>query len=140
MLNTKFELCYVTGNKAFFTNDFEHCWGDDFDDIPYEHNAGEPYDNWSELIEDNEDMFKRKYIQHPIQLKTLYYEFPYEWVKLPCDDYLNSPYSVEMINRGDIAWIRGENFNIPAKTTYENFIKIVEENDGIIYLPRERSD
>lgn len=114
--------------------------GDDFDDIPYEYNAGIPYDHWSELIEDNEDMFKRKYIEHPIQLKTLYYEFPDKWVKLPCDDYLNSSYSVEMINRGDIAWIRGENFNIPAKTTYEDFIKIVEENDGIIYLPRERSD
>lgn len=140
MKNKKFELCYVDGNKAYFTNDFENCWGDDFDDIPYEHNAGEPYDYWSELIEDNEDIFKRKYIHHPIELKELFYEFPNEWVKLPCDAHLNSPYSVEMINKGAIAWITGENFIIPAKTEYNKFIEIVQKNGGIVYVPLSKNE
>lgn len=73
----------------------------------------------------------------PIGLKELYYELPNEWIKLPCDFGLNSPYSVEMINKGAVAWIVGNNFIIPAKTEYEEFIKIIEENDGIIYIPRK---
>lgn len=122
----KFELCYIDGNKAYFTSDWENQWGDDWDDAPYEHNAERPYENY--------------YIDgkpHPIELKTLCFEFPKEWIKLPCDDFLNSPFSVEAINRGDVAWLRGEKFNILAKTSYEDFIKIVEDNDGIIYLPRK---
>lgn len=138
-MSKNFELCYVHKNKAYFTNDFEHCWGDDFDDIPYEHNAGLPYDYWSELIEDNEDIFKRKYIHHPIELKELFYEFPCEWVSLPCDNYTNSPFSVEMINKGAIAWIIGNDFIIPAKTEYEDFIKIVQSNKGIVYVPLSKN-
>ena len=102
--------------------------GDDWDDAPYEHNAERPYENYY--------IGEKKF---PIEIKELYFEFPYEWIKLPCDDFCNSPYSVEMINRGDVAWIRGDNFNIQAKTTYEDFIKIVEEHNGIVYLPKERS-
>lgn len=129
MLNKKYELCYVDGNKAFFTNDWEHQWGDDWNDAPYEHNAGRPY-----------TFFYKDKQEYPIKLKELYYEFPTKWVKLPCDDYINSPYSVEMINKGAIAWIIGDTFVIPAKTTYEDFIKIVEENEGKIYLLKERSN
>lgn len=125
-VNKKFELCYIWGNKAYFTSDWKHQWGDDWDDAPYEHNAGTPYDFY----------FEDK-IEHKIELKTLYFEFPNEWVKLPYDDFSNSPFSIEAINRGDIAWIRGNKFNIRAKTTYEDFIKIVEDNDGVIYLPRK---
>ena len=72
--------------------------GDDWDDAPYEHNAGEPYNDWSELIEDNEDIFKRKYKHHEIKHKVLYFETESNMI-LPCDNYLNSPYSVEDINK-----------------------------------------
>lgn len=27
----------------YFTSDIENQWGDDWDDRPYEHNAGKPY-------------------------------------------------------------------------------------------------
>ena len=101
--------------------------GDDWNDTPYEHNAGRPYDNY---YKDGKEI--------PIELKELYYEFPYEWIKLPCDDFYNSPFSVEDINRGHIAWIRGDKFNIQPKTTYEDFIKIVEENNGKIYLLKNK--
>lgn len=113
--------------------------GDDWDDVPYEHNAEPPYDEWTEIIEDKSgtcETWSKKLKRHKILLKTLYFEFPYEWIKLPCDNYINSPYSVEDINRGAVAWIVGEKFVIHAKTTFEDFIKIVEDNNGIIYLRR----
>ena len=129
MENKKFELCYVCGNKAWFTSNWEKQWGDDWDDAPYECNAGDPY---QDFINANGELCK-------IELKTLYFEFPFEWIKLPCDGHFNSPFSVEDINRGDIAWIRGENFNIQAKTTFEDFIKIVEKNNGRVYLLKENT-
>lgn len=113
--------------------------GDDWNDKPYEHNAGSPYDEWTEIIEDKSEVietYSRKAKRHKIELKELFYEFPHEWVKLPCDSYTNSPYSVADINRGAVDWITGEKFVIHAKTTYEDFIKIVEENNGVIYLPK----
>ena len=37
-------LCYVKGPWAYFTTQpLKKQWGDDWDDAPYEHNAGEPY-------------------------------------------------------------------------------------------------
>lgn len=128
MKNKKFELCYVDGNKAYFTNDWKHQWGDDWDDVPYEYNAERPYEHY--YIE---------WKEYPIELKELFFEFPEEWVKLPCDTHLNSPYSVEMINKGAIAWIVGNNFIIPAKTEYEDFIKIVQSNKGIVYVPLSKN-
>jgi hypothetical protein len=46
-------------------------------------------------------------------------------------------YSVEDINKQAVAWIHTDKFNILAGTTYENFIDIIEKNDGRIYLPKE---
>jgi len=41
-----YKLCYVDDyNTAYFTNvPLSKQWGDDWDDAPYEHNAGLPYD------------------------------------------------------------------------------------------------
>ena len=133
-----YKLCYVKGNKAWFTSDFKNQWGDDWNDKPYEHNAGEPYDSWSELIEDNENIFKRKYKHHKIKHKVLYFETG-DWTeKRPCDGFLNSPYSVEDINNKAIAWIRGNDFNILAGTTYKEFCEIIESHGGKIYEERHR--
>lgn len=108
--------------------------GDDWNDRPYECNAGEPYDSWSELIEDNEDIFKRKYNHHPIKHKILYFEV-YDWTdQRPCD---MGNYSVEDINKQAVAWVHTNEFNILAGTTYENFIDIIEKHRGKIYLQKE---
>lgn len=138
MSKENYKLCYVDGHKAWFTSDFEHTTGDDWDDAPYEHNAGDPYDDWAELLEENEDITKRKWKFHKIELKQLYFEFPYELIKLPRFGFCNSPYSVDDINNGDIAWIRGDKFNILGGTTYSDFVKIVQENGGTIYEPIEK--
>ena len=45
-----YRLCYVDdfeysaySGLLYFTDNFEHQWGDDWNDAPYQHNAGEPY-------------------------------------------------------------------------------------------------
>lgn len=130
-MKKEYRLCYVDGQKAWFTDSFEKQWGDDWNDKPYECNAGEPYNSWSELIEDNEDMFKRKYKHHQIKLKTLYFETN-DWTEQkPCD---MGRFSVEDINKGTIAWVHTDNFNILAGTEIEEFIKIIKENGGKIYM------
>ena len=101
-MSKRFKLCYVRDNILYFTDNFKNQWGDDFDDAPYEHNAGEPYD--------------RKY----------YHEYDDEWcikhgcgnikniaflgydgykIKQPCDEHYNSPYSVETINKKAVPWL-----------------------------------
>ena len=41
-----FRLCYVDGPWAWFTtrDPFTEQWGDDWDDAPYQDNAGDPYE------------------------------------------------------------------------------------------------
>ena len=49
---------YVEGKKekwAFFTPMFERQWGDDWNDAPYEHNAGYPYDDYRDETGNNVD-------------------------------------------------------------------------------------
>lgn len=133
MEKEEYKLCYIDGQKAYFTNNFEHQWGDDWGDKPYEHNAGEPYDSWSELIEDNPDCWKRKWIHHPIMLKTLFFETNDWSERKPCDGYNNSPYSVDDINKGAIAWLHTDKYNIQAGTTMKDFIDIITKNGGSIW-------
>lgn len=118
----EFKLCYVDGNKAFFTDNFEKQWGDDWNDAPYEHNAEEPYTNYFENS-----------VKYKIEIKEVYFEIPY-YNYLPCDNYSNSPYSVEMINNGAIAWITTEDFFIKAGTSIEEFVKIIKDNKGKIFF------
>lgn len=130
-MKKEYRLCYVDGQKAWFTDSFEKQWGDDWNDKPYECNAGEPYENWSELIEDNEDVFKRKYKHHQIKLKTLYFETDDWSEQKPCG---MGRFSVEDINKGTVAWVHTDKFNILAGTEMEEFIKIIKENGGKIYM------
>ena len=134
MNKEEYKLCYIKDNKAWFTNDFENQWGDDWNDRPYEYNAGEPYDDWQELIEDNEDIFKRKWKTHFIKHKTLYFEAVENiYIEQPCDI---GNYTVEEINKKLAPWIHTDNYDIFAETTYEEFIKIIIDNGGIIYVPK----
>lgn len=60
-----YKLCYVDNNEAWFTSDFKHQWGDDWDDRPYEHNAGSPY---SSYFQNGKEI--------PIKLKKVYFDIP----------------------------------------------------------------
>lgn len=125
-----YKLCYIEGNKAWFTNNLKKQWGDDWDDRPYECNAGEPYEYWLEEIECK----PKEYKQHEIKHKILYFETN-DWSdKRPYD---MGRFSVKDINKQAVAWIHTDKINILAGTTYENFIDIIEKNGGKIYLPKE---
>lgn len=130
----KYRLCYIEGNKAWFTDNFEKQWGDDWNDKPYECNAGYPYEYWSELIEDNPDIWKRKWQHHPIKLKTLYFEIE-DWTELKACDM--GCFSVEEINKGQVAWIYTDKYSIFAGTEINEFIETIEQHGGKIYLLKE---
>lgn len=120
-----YKLCYIDGNKAWFTSNFEKQWGDDWNDAPYEHNAGDPYDHDYDFPRGEE---------LPIRLASIYFELPRYWNYLPCDYFTNSPYSVEAINKGAIAWIHTDDFNIQAGTSLKEFIDTIKKHGGKIYL------
>ena len=95
MSNRDFRLCYVDGNIMYFTDNFENQWGDDWDDSPYEHNAGEPYE-----IIDGEDSKQDGYGH----IRRFAFTPHWNW-KTPCYGTINSPYSVRDINSGAMAWL-----------------------------------
>ena len=107
-----YRLCYANKNILYFTDNFGNQWGDDWDDAPYEHNAGEPYewiDEWSE----KENLKSRGHIRMIAFLAD-------QWLEYPKDGYYNSPYSVDDINNGAIAWIRVHGGKpLPAGTTID---------------------
>lgn len=121
------KLCFVKDNWAWFTTcSLKEQWADDWDDAPYEHNAGEPY-YW--------DSYRKV---EPYNIVKVAWDGPF---CSPCEDLLNSPYSVEMINRGDIAWLRPDKSMdlkeakpIPAGTSLEEFIKLIRLGNGEVYI------
>lgn len=117
-------LCYIEDNFAYFTNNLKDQWGDDWDDKPYEHNAGPPYEN---------DEFKITKLAFQSELET------------PAErSGLNSLYSVQDINAKKTPWLSGETYNpiksieIYAGTTVEEFIDVILNSGGEIYLKLEK--
>lgn len=93
--------------------------GDDWDDVPYECNAGTPYEHYF-----------NNHKEYPIYTETLYFETN-DWTeRKPCDV---GRFSVENINKRNVAWIATDKFCIQAGTTMKDFIKIIEENGGTIW-------
>lgn len=127
-----YKLCYIDGNHAFFTSNWEKQWGDDWDDTPYEHNAGDPYHHYFD--EDGNEI--------SILLKDCYFEIPTR-VKLPCDDFYSSPFSVEDINNNEMPWLRigydsDDKKYVFAQTSYKQFVEIIEALEGTIYEPKQK--
>lgn len=111
---TSLILCCVDGEDAYFTTrPLSEQWGDDWNDAPYEHNAGPPY----RPIWHNE---KKKSLDGMCWCERCQEDWnkdgtpKYEIVRIawygpllaPCDGYLNSPWSVQAINRGKVPWLR----------------------------------
>lgn len=123
-------LCYVEGGAAYFTTQpVEDQRGDDWNDRPYEHNAGRPYDDRDA----------------PLRMpRWRIFEVPFTDVDLvePSDGYRNSPYSVEDINRAQgVPWLRTPdyvrgNLEIWAGTSYPAFVSTIEGAGGTIWVPR----
>lgn len=126
-----FHLCYIDGRYvAWFTSiPLDIQWGDDWNDAPYEHNAGEPYDTHKE---------DKEYVPH--HLVKVVFEGPFE---TPQDNHVNSPWSVERINAKHVPWLTPVRWKesggepIFAGTSLLSFIKEIERAGGTVYLPRD---
>jgi hypothetical protein len=108
-------LCFVKQGFAYFTEDMKTVWGDDWDDRPYEHNAGLPYDY------------------------CLKVGFDGYWSE-PSDGCLNSEYSVREINSGVIPWLSGmaedrSLVGIHAGATVMDFVRLIKMGGGTVYFP-----
>ena len=120
----EFKLCYVEDNFAYFTRkELHEQWGDDWNDAPYEHNAGRPYyDNEDEIL----------MVAYRADLQS------------PCDNFCNSPYSVQDINNGAVAWLydrHGDsNVAIHAGCGVEEFIDKVHKANGCVYIEVEKCE
>lgn len=120
----QWSLCYIQGSFAYFTSQaLAKQWGDDWNDAPYEHNAGTPYE-WREG--GKEPRYELRKVAFDGNFQT------------PCDGHCNSPFSVEMINRGDIAWLRGPVAPVPAGVSIERFTELVEMNGGVVFFQKDR--
>lgn len=129
-------LCYVDGSWAWFTTqELSEQWGDDWNDAPYEHNAGSPY------FFDKHDEKQGKTPWTIVQVAfNSSLEAPTEW-------HRNSPYSVQDINNKAIPWLQtgkygpkdkeGNPVQIWAGTTLSEFIRLIEITKGTVYLDEE---
>ena len=117
-------LCYVSDNFAYFTTQpLDKQWGDDWNDAPYEHNAGRPYE-WDERRGCPE------YTITAVAFKSR--------METPAEiDGMNSPYSVQAINNGAAVWLFdrwGSGVSIPAGATFAEFAKVIREAEGEVYV------
>ena len=132
------KLCFIdeTKNCAYFTEkEVTEQYGDDWNDVPYEHNAEPPYEydyNDANYYAENGEYRK-------IKIAKVFFELPH-FYSVPCTGHTNSPFSVETINKGVVAWLWTDNFKLFAGTTLNNFIKTIQDNDGKIYLELEKGE
>jgi len=117
-------LCFVDSPWAYFTTaPLAEQWGDDWDDAPYEHNAGTPLERAG------------------VTITKVAFDGPLD---APCDGSLNSPWSVQQINSGAVAWLRTGAWaaaNTPrvaimAGATVEQFSAAVRAVGGRVFVAR----
>lgn len=131
---------YIPGKQeyyAYFTPiSFDKQWGDDWNDAPYEYNAEVPYDDYKEGDEWVE-----------IEIVKVPFYIPYDggWgIRFPRDwGGCNSPFSVEDINGGAVAWIfdKERKIAINAGCSPKEFVEKIERiNEGREYIDHEEYD
>ena len=120
-------LCYVSGQWAYFTTQpLKDQWGDDWNDAPYEHNAGRPYE-W------------RVSDRPPWEIIKVAFDGPCQ-TPAEINGGCNSPWSVEQINAGAVAWLQTDKWVpeeqktiIPAGATMSEFRAAIKKSGGNVY-------
>lgn len=123
-----YRLCYVDEPRAYFTTqELEKQWGDDWNDTPYEHNAGLPY---------TPSHPEREFTNGEPNWEVVLLFYDAELVT-PSDTGINSAYSVEKINQGAVAWLWDKygdsGVAIQAGTTLPEFKRLIKKAGGKIY-------
>jgi hypothetical protein len=130
MTQTIFQLCYIKDNWAYFTTaKADVQWGDDWNDAPYECNAGTPYE-WHE--NDGARGIPKW------EIRKVAFDGDLE---PPCEFGLSL--SVQQITMGAAPWLStprwcSQQVYIPAWSTYEDFCELVEKAGGNVYEARPR--
>lgn len=116
------------------TSDFGNQWGDDWNDAPYEHNAGTPYLSEGFSVEPS---------GHPDGFHVF---FESDLAQPNEDDsgseVLNSGWSVERINAGYTPWLRSHRYSrkpdvkIFAGITLLDFVNVIQAAGGAVYERR----
>jgi hypothetical protein len=145
-------LCYVHepwGSAAgspptayFTTQPLAGQWGDDWNDAPYDCNAGIPY-TWHARRYTKQPDGSHAWEPNPEppwRIFMVEFTGPFE---TPRGVAFNTPYSVEMINGGKIPWLWTETAQpeipvvIPAGVTFSVFRKRVRRAGGTVGKPEE---
>lgn len=121
-------LCYVDGQWAYFTTQpLSEQWGDDWDDVPYEHNAGAPYPP-PPVLPDGVTGWRIVKFAWDGSLLT------------PDYGVINSPWSVQDINSGLVPWLMepkwaasGPRRSLRAGATVQEFKDFVQACGGKVY-------
>lgn len=121
-----FRLCYATTTWAWFsTLAPTEQWGDDWNDAPYEHNAGEPYQYTDHDRQQGRPEYQLERIAYHGQILT------------PCElsNVRNTPWSVQDINAGKVPWFTawGTEDKLFAGATIEEFLAYVWRNGGQVF-------
>ena len=139
-----YKLCYIANNFAYFTTqDLDKQWGDDWNDAPYEHNAGAPYEPSIRYYADGrKEKFERDWNEDGTpKWEILKVAFDTRWyVETPAETAgSNSMYSVQMINNKLIPWlVKYPDKELFAGASVEEFITFIEECGGTVYLPKSK--
>ena len=120
-------LCYVRGSWAYFTTqEIGKQWGDDWNDAPYEHNAGTPYEDY----ESDRDKKPRRW-----EITKVAFD---GGLNTPDTGHANSPWSVEQINKGAVAWLMDRygqsGVIVKAGVTIPEFKELVYRAGGSVYF------
>jgi hypothetical protein len=163
-------LCYIDGSWAYFTTqNLKDQWGDDWDDAPFDCNAGEPY-RWREESDGRgcRCCHPQGYISYcgigPDGKRAKCGEEGHisseprpRWdiskvafddcgqLRITGSDSFNNPYSVQDFNTRRVPWLSPYDWSehrvvIMAGTTLREFIEKVQKAGGIVYLPVERAE
>lgn len=141
-MDETYKLCYVSWNRAHFTTieNLEDQWGDDWNDAPYEHNAGRPY-TYDEKVW---DWKSKKWIANTkprYESDYVFFEGDFEE-----PDEFGQSMSVQFVNSGRVPWITSGRWDssrdmaIFAGTTYPEFVKKIHANGGRVYEKIEVKD
>lgn len=135
-----YKLCYIKDNFAYFTTqELDKQTGDDWNDAPYEHNAGEPYPPMLfNYVDGRKEKDPREWNEDGTPKWEIYkVAFDYCGAETPAEIAgSNSRYSVDMINKKLTPWLT----KFPDKALYagasvEEFMTFIEDCGGTVYVP-----
>ena len=109
------KLCYVENGVAYFTNNSKQ-WGDDWNDAPYEYNAGTPYE------------------EEGFEVLKLGFYTGYKYSE-PCNYFYGKYFSVEEINCKFVPWLIPDDVKytpIFAGDTIKEFVEKIKAASGYI--------